>query len=233
MTVLWATTPERRDVQHDGVDDQERARSGRPRRTPIPSLRHGGTEVSPGLDRDHRPGSVRGSPRPCPNLEPSEAVKELRAALELVRGQPFADTRGYEWAYSEGLVANIEVTVADAAHQLSALYLDVGDSAGATWAAERGLKAAPGDEILYRDRMLACDLAGNPAGVEAVMKELCEVVETSRSLRLRSIPRRSRCTSDSAVAGDGSGPLDVCRRPSTPALFAWQSRHLVVLRRIG
>jgi hypothetical protein len=26
--------------------------------------------------------------------------------------------------------------------------------------------------------MLACDLAGNPAGVESVMDELCEVVET-------------------------------------------------------
>ena len=41
----------------------------------------------------------------------------------------------------------------------------------------QGLRAAPGDEILYRDRMLACDVAGNPAGVETVMDELCEVVE--------------------------------------------------------
>jgi hypothetical protein len=107
----------------------------------------------------------------------SVAIETLRSALELVRGKPFESGRGYEWAFSEGLVANIEMTIADASHQLAQLYLDAGDSRGATWAAMQGLMAAPGDEILYRDRMLACDLAGNPAGVETVMDELCEVIE--------------------------------------------------------
>lgn len=108
---------------------------------------------------------------------PSDATVALREALELVRGQPFEGARGFEWAYSEGLVAATEATVADAAHALAQLYLDARDPAGAGWAANQGLKASPGDEILYRDRMLACDLAGNPAGVESVMDELCEVVE--------------------------------------------------------
>ena len=44
-------------------------------------------------------------------------------------------------------------------------------------AAGQGLLASPGDEVLYRERMLACDLAGNPAGVEAVMDELVAVAE--------------------------------------------------------
>lgn len=110
----------------------------------------------------------------CP---PSEAIVALREALELVRGQPFEGAHGFEWAYSEGLVAATEAAVADAAHTLARLYLEAGDPAGATWAANQGLKAALGDEILYRDRMLACDLAGNPAAVESVMDELCEVVE--------------------------------------------------------
>jgi hypothetical protein len=104
-------------------------------------------------------------------------METLRSALDLVRGKPFDGTRGFEWAFSEGIIANIEATVADAAHRLAQLYLEVGDPGGATWAAMQGLVAAPGDEILYRDRMLACDLAGNPAGVETVMDELCEVVE--------------------------------------------------------
>lgn len=108
---------------------------------------------------------------------PSDAIVALREALELVRGQPFEGTRGFEWAYSEGLVAATEAAAADAAHTLAQLYLEAGDPAGATWAANQGLKAALGDEILFRDRMLACDLAGNPAGVERVMDELCEVVE--------------------------------------------------------
>jgi DNA-binding SARP family transcriptional activator len=109
--------------------------------------------------------------------DPTTAINTLRSALELVRGKPFDDARGFEWAFSEALIANVEATIADAAHQLATLYLDAGDPQEATRAALRGLVAAPGDEILYRDRMLACDLAGNPAGVETVMDELCEVVE--------------------------------------------------------
>jgi DNA-binding SARP family transcriptional activator len=108
---------------------------------------------------------------------PSVAIETLRSALELVRGKPFEGARGYEWAFSESLIANIEAKVADAAHQLATLHLAAGNPQEAINAATLGLLAAPADEILYRDRMLACDLAGNPAGVESVMDELCEVVE--------------------------------------------------------
>ncbi|HEY5171219.1 MAG TPA: bacterial transcriptional activator domain-containing protein, partial [Acidimicrobiia bacterium] len=109
--------------------------------------------------------------------ERSVAIETLRAALELVRGKPFEGARDYEWAFSESLIANIEAKIADAAHQLAVLHLDAGNPQDATNAAMRGLVAAPADEVLYRDRMLACDLAGNPAGVESVMDELCEVIE--------------------------------------------------------
>jgi len=106
------------------------------------------------------------------------AMTLLRSGLELVRGLPFAGVRqGYEWAYAEGLVARIETVVAEAAHQLAQLALDARDADGALWAACQGLLASPGDEVLFRDRMLAYDLAGNPAGVEAVMDELVAVAE--------------------------------------------------------
>ncbi len=108
---------------------------------------------------------------------PATAIETLQSAMDLVRGKPFDGARGYEWAFSESLIAHIEATIADAAHQLALLYLDSGDAHQATVAAVQGLAAAPADEILFRDRMLACDLAGNPAGVETVMDELCEVVE--------------------------------------------------------
>jgi DNA-binding SARP family transcriptional activator len=108
---------------------------------------------------------------------PSDAIATLRSALELVRGQPFQAARGYEWAFSEGLVGHCEAMVADAAHQLAELYLELNDPISASWAATQGLQASPGNEALYRDRMLAYDLAGNPAGVERVMQELCDVVE--------------------------------------------------------
>jgi len=44
------------------------------------------------------------------------------------------------------------------------------------WAARRGLLVSPYDERLYRMLLRAADLAGNPAGVEAVMAELVRVV---------------------------------------------------------
>ena len=109
---------------------------------------------------------------------PDAATRLLRSGLELIRGQPFAGVRhGYEWAYAEGLVARMETVVADAAHHLAQLALDARDADIANWAARQGLLASPGDEVLYRDRMLACDLAGNPAAVEAVMDELVAVAE--------------------------------------------------------
>ena len=106
-----------------------------------------------------------------------DAVALLRDALERVRGQPFCARAGYEWAHTEGLVSHAEVLVADTAHRLAQLCLELGDPDGAQWAALQGLKAAPADEALYRDRMLAHDMAGNTTGVESVMRELCEVVE--------------------------------------------------------
>jgi DNA-binding SARP family transcriptional activator len=98
---------------------------------------------------------------------------DLRLALELVRGRPFEGVRPrtYGWALLD-LAAVMEAAVVDAADRLAELRLDDGDAPGAQWAARRGLKISPYDERLYRRLMLAADLAGNPAGVEAVMEEL-------------------------------------------------------------
>jgi len=42
-----------------------------------------------------------------------------------------------------------------------------------------GLLASPGNEALFRDRMLAADAAGNPAAVEAIMDEVCDFIDGS------------------------------------------------------
>ena len=41
------------------------------------------------------------------------------------------------------------------------------------------MKASPGNEVLYRDRMLACHLGGNTSGIKTILNELCEVVEAN------------------------------------------------------
>jgi DNA-binding SARP family transcriptional activator len=107
----------------------------------------------------------------------TERDRLLCAALELVRGAPFGAPSGYAWAYVDGSVARAEARIAAAAHDLAGLRLDVGDPDGALWATSRGLAGVPGDEVLYRDQMRAHHLAGNPAGVERVIAQLCEVID--------------------------------------------------------
>jgi DNA-binding SARP family transcriptional activator len=105
-------------------------------------------------------------------------MDRLAEALDSVRGMPFEGAGGgYEWAHTEGLLARIEAITADAALLLAEWQLDRRETAKAMSSAAQGLLASPGDERLFRIRMRAHDQAGNPAGVESVMDELCRVVE--------------------------------------------------------
>jgi DNA-binding SARP family transcriptional activator len=67
--------------------------------------------------------------------------------------------------------------IGEAAEHLARHYLDNDDHSGATWAARRGLLVTPYDERLYRQLMLAAYAAGNPAGVDAIMRELIQVLD--------------------------------------------------------
>ena len=118
---------------------------------------------------------------------PGERAREVLAeALAMVRGQPFDTGRGYEWAFAEGHVTRAAIAVANAAHHLAQLALEAGDHRQAEWAANKGLLASPGDEALYRDRMLAAHHAGNTNVVKQLMAELCEIVEDSEPYELLS-----------------------------------------------
>jgi hypothetical protein len=61
--------------------------------------------------------------------------------------------------------------------RMATLCMEHGDPASADLAARQGLLASPGNEALFHDRMAAANAAGNPAGVEAVMEELCKAIE--------------------------------------------------------
>jgi two-component SAPR family response regulator len=106
----------------------------------------------------------------------------LHTALELVRGVPLTSPtgRGYEWAVVHR--TEIETVIAEVAERLALRYLEGGDHRQANWAARRGLLASPYDERLYRVLMRAADAAGNPAGVDAVWKELLSVLDADLEL---------------------------------------------------
>lgn len=73
-----------------------------------------------------------------------------------------AHRQGSEWAYAEGLVCEMEATVAHAAHRLAELCIDAGDAEGAHWAARRGAAGTGGNEQLYRDQMHAANRPATP-----------------------------------------------------------------------
>jgi len=109
----------------------------------------------------------------------ADSMARLADALADVRGLPFEGERGgFEWAYSEGHVAAITAVISEGAHLFAGWSLDHEDPSAALSAANEGLRSVPADEVLYRDRMLAHDQAGDPAGVDADMDELCRVIET-------------------------------------------------------
>jgi DNA-binding SARP family transcriptional activator len=106
----------------------------------------------------------------------TDQADEWKAALSLVRGRPFEGIKSSDWPILEGIGPAIESAVVDLARRLGRSSLASGDAQVAEWAARRGLMVSPYDERLYRLLMRAADLDGNPAGVEAAMKELVTLV---------------------------------------------------------
>jgi DNA-binding SARP family transcriptional activator len=88
---------------------------------------------------------------------------DLRAALELVRGEPFAEC--FYWWIDVALVETMRAEIVDAADLLAQLELAAGNADAAAWAARAGLTAEPAAEQLWRALMRAEDAAGNAAGV--------------------------------------------------------------------
>lgn len=109
---------------------------------------------------------LRGLDRQPPPVQ----ARNIHAALELVRGEPFADAAA--WAHADGTALRTAATISDIAHRLAMQSLTVGDLERAAWAVDRGLLAAPTNELLHRDRMRIADMAGDVAGVDACMFQL-------------------------------------------------------------
>jgi DNA-binding SARP family transcriptional activator len=93
----------------------------------------------------------------------SRSAADLRDALELVRGQPFAEC--YYWWIDIALVETMRAEIVDTADLLAQLELARGDPLAAARAARKGLSAEPAAEQLWRAVMRAEHEAGNPRGV--------------------------------------------------------------------
>lgn len=87
----------------------------------------------------------------------------LRSALELVRGEPFAEC--FHWWIDVALVETMRAEIVDTADLLAQLEFGAGDARAARRAARIGLSAETAAEQLWRALMRAEHAAGNPAGV--------------------------------------------------------------------
>jgi DNA-binding SARP family transcriptional activator len=172
---LWPERPLSRPNLHTTVSVARSHLGDAPDGTPyLPTVQDGLYKLSPTISVDWTRFQTLTQ---LAHNDPDRATTALRQALDLVRGTPLesAAPGGYEWAVVHR--TEMESAIGEAAEQLARHYLDANDHSGATWAARRGLLATPYDERLYRQLMLAAYAAGNPSGVDAIMRELIQVLD--------------------------------------------------------
>lgn len=112
--------------------------------------------------------------------ERSVAVAEYRAALSLVRGEPFAAVgRGtYSWAWSEQLVYEMERAVVQTAVALGELALSEDDAETARWAAVQSRAASPFEPSLFEIQIRAAEQTGDE-GELARVREAADAARRS------------------------------------------------------
>ena len=105
----------------------------------------------------------------------SASTQDLGAALELVKGQPFAGAKRRTYAWAERDKQDMISAIGDAAHELARRALLAGNATLARQAAAAGLQADPGAELLWRDALRAEWLAGDLNGLHGTADRLIDL----------------------------------------------------------
>ncbi|MFE1556117.1 LysM peptidoglycan-binding domain-containing protein [Streptomyces sp. NPDC058734] len=101
----------------------------------------------------------------------------LRRALALVRGRPFAAIDPQRYAWAEPAVQEMISAITDVAYELSTRRREAADYAGALWAAHQGLVAAEENELLHRQVFLAHHAAGDVDALREAAGRLARINE--------------------------------------------------------
>ena len=105
----------------------------------------------------------------------SASTEDLAAALELVKGQPFAGAKKRTYAWAERDKQDMISAIGDVAHELARRALLAGNATLARQAAAAGLQADPGAELLWRDALRAEWFAGDLAGLNSTADRLIDL----------------------------------------------------------
>ncbi|MET0449461.1 MAG: bacterial transcriptional activator domain-containing protein, partial [Aeromicrobium sp.] len=105
---------------------------------------------------------------------PREEIDLLGRGLKMARGEAFAGVpeRRYGWTAREDLPRTISLVIVDAAVRLSDLLGDQGDPAGASVAAEAGLRVSPAQQGLWRALLRSRHAQLGVAGVRRTLDEM-------------------------------------------------------------
>jgi DNA-binding SARP family transcriptional activator len=108
-------------------------------------------------------------------LVASGRADDLRAAVSLIHGQPFAGS--YFWWIDIPLAETVRAEIVDAAQTLAEFELAIGSPRTAAKAARAGLLAEASAEQLWRAVMRAEHAAGNLAGVAEAWRRCLDAIE--------------------------------------------------------
>ena len=168
-TALWPYQPGKPDVS-PGTVHQELSRLRRCLGAEHLPEAKGGYRLAESIETDW--GRFQALTEAATALPEDKGTEVLKEALALVRGQPFEGAgKGYGWAFDEVLVAKIEMAVAKAAHLASARCLAFGRLDEAEWAVAQALRAGPGDEQVWEDKLAVAAARGGWAALDRAFKD--------------------------------------------------------------
>lgn len=139
---------------------------------PIVNDAEGGYRLNPTVRTDWRTFCDLVGTSTTPEDLAHVPTDRLAAALELVRGQPFASAVPPRYVWAEGDKADMISAIVDVAHEAASRALRAGDAAAARRAVTIGQKAEPGSEVLWRDKLRAEWIAGSRPGLENTVQQI-------------------------------------------------------------
>lgn len=109
---------------------------------------------------------------------PATSTQDLVAALQLVQAQPFSGVKEKRYGWAERDRMEMIAAIGDAAHELAARSLKIGDFANARLAAAVGRQVDPINEVYWRDAIKAEYQAGDPQGVDRIVAQHATFLES-------------------------------------------------------
>ncbi|MGV8965213.1 MAG: LysM peptidoglycan-binding domain-containing protein [Cellulomonas sp.] len=99
---------------------------------------------------------------------------ELREALDLIRGRPFADVRPGTYQWADALIQEMTSSIADVSCALAHLEFEAGNYRAAASAIAIGLLVDPCNEMLFRVAITAAHRRGDHEEVDRLVQSLKE-----------------------------------------------------------